>query len=75
MSAASTALQQVLAREHRLSALMGWQLLLHQRHTARNNGLIAKELQSSPLADGELSEDLKSLLLLKPNDVRKYCPL
>ena len=29
MTAASTALQQVLAREHRLSALMGWQLLLH----------------------------------------------
>ena len=64
MTAASTALQQVLAREHRLSALDGLAAAAaHQLGTPLGTiGLIAKELQSSPLADGELSEDLKSLL-------------
>ena len=64
MSAASTALQQVLAREHRLSALDGLAAAAaHQLGTPLGTiGLIAKELQSSPLVDSELAEDLQSLL-------------
>lgn len=64
MTAASTALQQVLAREHRLSALDGLAAAAaHQLGTPLGTiGLIAKELQSSPLVDSELAEDLQSLL-------------
>ena len=63
MTAATTALQQVLAREHRLSALDGLAAAAaHQLGTPLGTiGLIAKELQSSPLAQGEFAEDLKSL--------------
>lgn len=64
MTAASTALQQVLAREHRLSALDGLAAAAaHQLGTPLGTiGLIAKELQSSPLIEGEHAEDLASLL-------------
>ncbi|MGC6475904.1 MAG: ActS/PrrB/RegB family redox-sensitive histidine kinase [Parvibaculales bacterium] len=63
MRAASDALQQVLAREHRLSALDGFAAAAaHQLGTPLGTiGLIAKELQTSPMADGEWAEDLKTL--------------
>ncbi|MGC6512138.1 MAG: ActS/PrrB/RegB family redox-sensitive histidine kinase [Parvibaculales bacterium] len=63
MTAATSALQQVLAREHRLSALDGFAAAAaHQLGTPLGTiGLIAKELQSSPLAKGEYAEDLRTL--------------
>ncbi|MGC6472738.1 MAG: ActS/PrrB/RegB family redox-sensitive histidine kinase [Parvibaculales bacterium] len=63
MTAATSALQQVLAREHRLSALDGFAAAAaHQLGTPLGTiGLIAKELQSSPLAQGEHAEDLLTL--------------
>ena len=63
MTAATSALQQVLAREHRLSALDGFAAAAaHQLGTPLGTiGLIAKELQSSPLAKGEYAEDLLTL--------------
>ena len=56
MTAATSALQQVLAREHRLSALDGFAAAAaHQLGTPLGTiGLIAKELQSSPLAQGSM---------------------
>lgn len=63
MTAATAALQQVLAREHRLSALDGFAAAAaHQLGTPLSTiSLIAKELQTSPLAEGEYADDLTSL--------------
>ncbi len=63
MTAATSALQQVLAREHHLSALDGFAAAAaHQLGTPLGTiGLIAKELQSSALAAGEFAEDLSTL--------------
>lgn len=63
MTAASAALQQILAREHRLSALDGFAAAAaHQLGTPLGTiGLIAKELQSSSLVEGDYADDIATL--------------
>ena len=63
MTAATAALQQVLAREHHLSALDGFAAAAaHQLGTPLGTiGLIAAELQASDLAKGAHGEDLDTL--------------